>query len=284
MAPRVAVLGTGIMGAAMARNLLKAGCELRAWNRSPDKARELAQDGADVSETPSGAVREADFVITMLSDGDAAAAVMKEAAGSVRDGAIWLQTSTVGEDYARLARLAEEHGITYVDAPVLGTKEPAEKGELVVLASGPPDALERARPVFDAIGSKTVVLGEAGTGSRMKLVVNSWIVTIVEGLAETIAFAESIGVDPAKFFEVIEGGPLDLPYAQLKGKMMIGRDFPTSFPLKHALKDARLVLKAAEREDVELPVIEAVVAQMERAAGLGHADEDIAATIDASLR
>jgi 3-hydroxyisobutyrate dehydrogenase len=283
MAPRVAVLGTGIMGAAMARNLLKAGCELRAWNRSPDKARELAQHGADVSETPSGAVREAEFVITMLSDGDAVAAVMKEAAGSVRDDAIWLQTSTVGEDYERLARLAEEHGITYVDAPVLGTKEPAEKGELVVLASGPPDAIERAQPVFDAIASKIVVLGEAGTGSRMKLVLNSWIVTIVEGLAETIAFAESIGVDPAKFLEVIRGGPLDSPYAQLKAKMMLERDFPTSFPLKHSLKDARLVLNAAEREGLNLPIIEAVVAQMERAAGSGHADEDIAATIYASL-
>src|SRR5205823_10211775 len=172
----------------------------------------------------------------------------------------------------------------FVDVPVIGTKAPAEQGELVVLASGPADALERAQPVFDAIGSKTFVLGEAGAGSRMKLVVNSWIVVLVEGLAETLALAESIGVDPGKFLEVIDGGPLGPAYAQVKGKMMVEREFPTSFPLKHSLKDARLVLQAAERAGLRLPVVDAVVEQMQLAAEHSHAEEDMAATIYASLR
>ena len=116
------------------------------------------------------------------------------------------------------------------------------------------------------------------------LVVNNWIVAIVEGLAETIAFAESIGVDPAKFLEVIDGGPLGPAYAQLKGRMMIEREFPTSFPLKHSLKDARLVLQAAERAGLRLPVVDAVVEQMQLAAEHSHAEEDMAATIYASLK
>ena len=283
MPDRVAVLGTGIMGAPMARNLLKAGFEVSAWNRTPDKARALGEDGADVAETPADAVRHANFVLTVLADGEAVAEVMKHAAGAMRDDAIWLQASTVGEEVERLMRIAEEHRCALVDCPVLGTKEPAEKGELVVLASGPDDALDSAQPVFDAIGSKTVRLGDTGAASRMKLVLNSWIVALVESLAETIAYSESIGVDPAKFLEVIDGGPMGAPYAQLKGKMMAEREFPTSFPLKHSLKDARLVLESAQRAGIRLPLIEVVAEQMERAVKQGHGDEDLAASIRASL-
>ena len=283
MADRVAVLGTGIMGAPMARNLLEAGFEVSVWNRSPDKARALGTDGADVAETPADAVKHADFVLTMLSDGEAVAEVMKQAGPSIPGDAIWLQASTVGEEVERLKRLAGEHRHTCVDCPVLGTREPAEKGELVVLASGPDDALDRAQPVFDAIGSKTVRLGEAGAGSRMKLVLNSWVVALVESLAETIAYAESIGADPAKFLEIIDGGPMGSTYSQTKGRMMVERNFPTSFPLKHSLKDARLVLASAQRAGIRLPLIEAVAEQMERAVKEGHGDEDLAASICASL-
>jgi 3-hydroxyisobutyrate dehydrogenase len=283
MADRVALLGTGIMGAPMARNLLKAGLDVTVWNRSTDKARSLSDDGAEVADKATDAVANADFVLTMLADGPAVESVMSEAASAVRDGAVWLQMSTVGIDATeRLAQIAADHGITFVDAPVLGTKQPAEQAQLIVLASGPGDALERARPVFDAVGSKVVELGEAGNGSRMKLVLNSWLVALVEGLAETISFAEAIGVDPAKFLEIIDGGPMGPPYAALKGKMMIERDFPASFPLRLSVKDARLVLEAAQRKQIELPLVETVVRQMERAAESGHAEEDLAATIYAT--
>jgi 3-hydroxyisobutyrate dehydrogenase len=153
------------------------------WNRTPDKARVLAAEGADLAETPADAVREAAFVITMLTDTAAVLAVMGQAAESVPDGAVWLQTSMVGRDVERVAGFAEDHGITFVDCPVIGTRETAKQGRLVVLASGPGDALDRAQPIFDAIGSKTVRLEpQAGGASRMKLVANAWTVALVESL------------------------------------------------------------------------------------------------------
>jgi 3-hydroxyisobutyrate dehydrogenase len=182
MPERVAVLGTGIMGAPMARNLLKAGFQVRVWNRTPEKARVLATEGADLAETPADAVREAAFVITMLTDAAAVLAVMGQAAESVPDGAVWLQTS-MDTDVECVAGLVEDHGITFVNCPVLGTRETAMQGRLVVLASGPGDVLDRAQPIFDAIGSKTVRLEpDAGRASRIKLVANAWTVALVEAL------------------------------------------------------------------------------------------------------
>jgi 3-hydroxyisobutyrate dehydrogenase len=190
MAERVAVLGTGIMGAPMARNLLKAGFQVRVWNRTPDKARVLAAEGADLAETPADAVREAAFVITMLTDAAAVLAVMGQAAQSVPDGAVWLETSMVGKHVDSVAGLAEDHGLTFVDCPVIGTRETAKHGRLVVLASGPGDALDRAQPIFDAIGLKTVRLEpEAGGASRRKLAAIAWTAGLVESLRAQLSRA-----------------------------------------------------------------------------------------------
>ncbi len=275
----VAVLGTGIMGAAMARNLLAAGMKVRAWNRSREKAEPLEKDGAEVVDDPRDAARGADFLLTMLADADAVEeAVGGDVLSALAEDGVWLQMSTVGEGgNERLLRLAAESGVAYVDAPVLGTKQPAEQGQLVVLASGPEEVRERSEQVFSAVGSKTVWLGEAGEGSRLKLVVNNWIVGLLGVLAETVAFAEAIGVDPAKFLETIEGGPLGLPYAQLKGSMMVEEDFPTSFSAKLARKDAALVLDAAEAHDLRMPISEAVAARFDEAIQAGHGEEDMAA-------
>ena len=282
----VAVLGTGIMGAAMARNLLAAGMQVRVWNRSREKAEPLAQDGATVAASPAEAAEGTGFVLTMLPE----AGVIEEVAGG-EDGAlstlsgagVWLQMSTVGiQGHERLAALAQERGVPYVDAPVLGTKEPAEGGQLVVLASGPEEIRERCEPVFDAVGSKRLWLGEAGTGSRLKLVTNNWIVGLLGVLAETISLARATGVDPARFLEVIEGGPLGLPYAQMKGKMMIEEYFPTSFALELARKDARLVLDAADAQELRLTVAEAVAARFDEAINAGHGEEDMAAVYEAA--
>jgi 3-hydroxyisobutyrate dehydrogenase len=281
----IAILGTGIMGLPMARNLLAAGLEVRAWNRTSSRAEPLAEDGAKVATSPAEAVHGAEVVITMLADGDAVAATMEDGAalGAMADGALWLQMSTVGIAATEaLQALADERGVTFVDAPVLGTKLPAEKGELLVLASGPEETRERCAPLFDAVGSKTVWLGDAGAGTRMKLVLNNWLLALVEGLAETIALADSLAIDPREFLETIEGGPLGVPYARLKGELMIEREFPPSFPLDLALKDARLVLEAAERKDVELPLTREVEAQMGRAVEAGHGEEDMAAVYLAS--
>ena len=165
---------------------------------------------------------------------------------------------------------------------MLGTKGPAEQGKLTVLASGPDDALDRSSPVFDAIGAKTVRLGEAGAGTRLKLVINNWLLSLLGNLAETIAFAESINVDPKSFLEAIDGGAVGSPYAQMKGPMMIERDFTTAFPLKLALKDLELVLEAAERHDAEMRVAGAAAQNFRKAVDQGHGDEDMSAVYHAS--
>jgi 3-hydroxyisobutyrate dehydrogenase len=275
----VAVLGTGIMGAAMARNLLSAGMEVRAWNRSREKAGPLEEEGAEVAENPKDAARGADYILTMLADADVVEeAVRGDVLSALAEDGVWLQMSTVGEGgNERLARLATESGVAYVDAPVLGTKQPAEQGQLIVLASGPEEVRERSEQIFSAIGSNTVWLGEVGEGSRLKLVINNWIVGLLGVLAETVAFAEAIGVDPAKFLETIEGGPLGLPYAQLKGTMMVEDDFPTSFSANLARKDAALVLDAAEAHALRMRITESVVARFDEAIQAGHGDEDMAA-------
>jgi 3-hydroxyisobutyrate dehydrogenase len=274
------------MGAAMARNLLSDGMEVRAWNRSREKAEPLADDGATVADSPTEAAEGAGFVLTMLADADAVA----EAAGgengalsALPEDGVWLQTSTVGlEGQEKLAGIADEHGVYYVDAPVLGTKEPAEQGQLIVLASGPEEVRERCQPVFDAVGSKTLWLGPAGAGSHLKLVTNNWIVGLLGALAETISFAEALGVDPNRFLEVIEGGPLGVPYAQMKGQMMIEEEFPTSFSANLARKDANLVLQAAEANGLRLPLTEAAAEHFDEAINAGHGEEDTAAIYQAT--
>ena len=282
----IAVLGTGIMGAAMARNLLSAGMEVRVWNRSREKAEPLADEGATVTGSPAEAAEGAGFALTMLADADAvaeAAAGEDGALAALPNDGVWLQTSTVGlEGQEKLAGAADEHGVYYVDAPVLGTKEPAEQGQLIVLASGPEEVRERCEPVFDAVGSKTLWLGPAGDGSRLKLVTNNWIVGLLSALAETISFAEALDVDPNRFLEVIEGGPLGVPYAQMKGQMMIEEAFPTSFSANLARKDAKLVLQAAEANGLRLPLTEAAAEHFHEAINAGHGEEDMAAIYQAT--
>jgi 3-hydroxyisobutyrate dehydrogenase len=273
---RVAVLGTGIMGAPIARNLAAAGHEVRAWNRSPEKAQGL--DGVEPAEAIADAVRDADVVVTMLADGDAVEAVVDEALAAMDD-AVLVQMSTIGPEAT--ARVADK-AARFVDAPVLGTKQPAEDGKLVVLASGREDVRERVQPLFDAVGAKTLWLGEAGAGSRLKLVINTWLLALTEGLAEAIALAEALDVDPQTFLDAIDGGPIGAPYANLKGKLMIEGEFPPSFPLDLALKDARLALAAAEAQGLRLGALAAIAKQMERAVEAGHGRADMAATIHAS--
>lgn len=280
---RVAVLGTGIMGGPMARNLLRAGHEVTVWNRTVQKTEALEEEGARVASTPEDAVRDAEIVLTMLADAPAVEATVIESGGfeAMPQGALWIQSSTIGVAATeRLAELAGERGITFVDAPVLGTKKPAEDGQLFMLASGPAEARGRCEPVFDAISRGHVWLGETGLGTRLKLVVNSWILGTIENLSETFVLAQTLGVHPRSFLEAISGGAMDMPYAHLKGEAILNENFPPSFPLSHARKDVALILDAAG--DVELPLVRATLQQFDRAVELGHADEDMSAVYYAS--
>jgi 3-hydroxyisobutyrate dehydrogenase len=280
---RVAFLGTGIMGAPMARNIAKAGHEVAVWNRTRAKAEPLGREGAQVMDAPEDAVREAEVIVTMLSDGQAVEDVMSDAAAEATAGAVWWQASTVGiEGTEALVALAEEHQLQYVDAPVLGTKGPAEEGELVVLGSGDPAALDRLQPLFDAVGSRTLRLGEAGEGSRFKLVMNHWVIAVTDAIAETIALAEGLDIDPARFLQAIKGGGLDIGYAHVKGPGMIEGELPVAFPLRHALKDAELVLEAAQRHELDLGLAPALRDRFARAARDGHADEDMGMVVAAT--
>jgi 3-hydroxyisobutyrate dehydrogenase len=227
-------------------------------------------------------------IVTVLRDADAVIGVMQGDDGALAaatPGATWAQMTTIGlEGTERCLALARERQLDFVDAPVVGTKQPAEQGELIVLASGPDQALERCRPLFDAVGKRTVHAGDADRATRLKLVINNWIATVVEGVAETLALAEALGLDPQLFLDTIAGGPLDSQYAQIKGRAMIKRDFPASFKLELALKDVRLVLEAAERTGVELPLARAVEDRFAKAIELGHGDEDLAAAYYASAK
>ncbi len=276
--PTVALLGTGTMGAGMARNIAAAGLPLRVWNRTRDKADALA-DVATVAGTVEEAVTGADVVLTMLYDADSVAATMEDARGHLADGVVWLQQSTVGvAGTERLAKLAEELGVPFVDAPVLGTKKPAEDGALVVLASGPEPTRDRLAPVLDAIGSKTLWVGEAGAGSRLKLAANAWVFTVVEGVAESLALTRDLGLDPALFLEAVKGGALDAPYVQLKGSAMLEETFDPAFALGGALKDAELILEAARGAGLDLGLMPGIRAHFARAVDAGHGEQDMAAT------
>jgi 3-hydroxyisobutyrate dehydrogenase len=275
--PTVAVLGTGIMGAPMARNLLAAGFPVRVWNRSSEKAEALAPAGAVVAATPREAADGAQVVLTMLSDADAVLATAEEAIDG--DEEVWLQVSTIGiEGTERCAVLAAERGVSFVDAPVLGSKQPAEEGTLIFLASGPSDQRERLAPLLDAMGGRVMWVGDAGAGTRLKLVANAWVLALVEGLAETVALADGLDVDPQLFLDAIKGGALDCGYAQLKGRAMIERSFDPAFPLRHAAKDLRLMEDAAERHGLDLPLLDAIAARFAQGVERGHGDLDMSAT------
>jgi 3-hydroxyisobutyrate dehydrogenase len=263
--PVVAVLGTGTMGAGMVASLRRAGLPVRMWNRDPAKARALTDTGAQACDSPAEAADGADVVLTMVFDVDAVDDVIRRAAPAA--GTVWLQASTVGVDgVQRTVETARELDLVLVDAPVLGTREPAEKGALVVLASGPEDARERVAPVCDAIGSTTLWLGPAGAGSRLKLVCNSWVFMVTAGVAQAVAGARALGLDPRDFLAAIEGGPLDAPYVHVKSGLMLDGEFPPSFALSGAAKDARLIRAALAGAGVSDRLTAAVLETMDAAA------------------
>jgi 3-hydroxyisobutyrate dehydrogenase len=278
---RIGVLGTGHMGGPMARRLALAGHDVRVWNRTTEKAARL---DVTVAANPGEAVAEAQLVVTMLADGPTVRAVMHEAVPSMAPGGVWAQMSTVGLDWTRqLSALAGEHRLVFIDAPVLGTRAPAEEGQLVVLLAGPEAARAVCEEALPAVARKLVWLGhEIGAATALKLVLNHWILNTVENIGETVALAQALGVDPRLFLESIAGGGMDMPYAHLKTDAILNGNLEPSFTLRLAAKDVRLIIDAAKTADLDLGLAPVTLTRMARAIGLGHGEEDMAATYYAS--
>jgi 3-hydroxyisobutyrate dehydrogenase len=273
---QVAVLGTGIMGAGMARSLLRAGHDVRVWNRTAARAQALADDGATVAGAAAAAVDGAEVVLVMLWDTAALLDVLGAAAGSAPD-AVWLQASTIGPDGMREVAAARPD-LRLVDAPVLGTKGPAEQGTLVALLSGAPADLEAAQPAIDGYSARSVYAGERiGAASALKLVCNAWVATMNAAVGQSAALAEGLGLDPALFLDAMRGGASDAPYLHMKAELVAKREFPTSFALEGALKDVELIRAVARGVSVADDVLAGLVSVYGRAVAAGHGEEDMAA-------
>jgi 3-hydroxyisobutyrate dehydrogenase len=276
----VAVIGAGIMGSAMTRNLVAAGVNTRVWDRSAAATGPLGDTGAAVAASAQAAVRDADVVITMLPTAGVVESVIFDGgvAGAFADGCVWAQMGTIGvEATQRISdRLAAQRpGVLFVDAPVSGSKGPAEQGQLLVLASGPDAAAGRLSGVFGILGRKTVWLGPVGQGSLMKVVVNAYMSILIEGVAETLELADRLGIGHQQLAEVIEGGPLDAPIADAKLHKMDLGDYAPEFPLEWALKDVDLAIGAAGGQAP--PLLAALSGQWHAAVAAGHGRQDISA-------
>jgi 3-hydroxyisobutyrate dehydrogenase len=280
--PTVAVIGAGVMGAPMARNLARKGFPVKAWNRTRSKADGLADDGVALADTPADAVDGADVILTMLNDGDSVLAAMRSAASHFKSGAAWTQMSTVGvAEVGPLAAFAGEHGLLFYDAPVQGSRQPAENGQLVILASGPDEGRTLVQPVYDAIGKRTLWVGdhaERGESTRLKLALNHYVFTLTNGVAESLRLASTLGANPNHVIDVVSGGPMDSGYFQAKSAAMLGDDFSPSFNIINALKDAELIKSAAREAGVQADLADANARRFQRANDAGHGDKDMAAS------
>jgi 3-hydroxyisobutyrate dehydrogenase len=274
----VAVLGIGAMGHGIATSALRAAIPTIVWNRTPVATRDLAAHGADVAESVADAARRAAIVVTMVTDAEAVISIARDQGmlAALHPGAIWVQMSTIGvAGIERVAALAENErpDITLLDAPVSGSKDPAERGELTIFASGPDDARARVTPLFDALGQRTIWVGPAGTGTRLKIVNNTWLAFAAEAVAASVALAHRLELETETVVDALDGGPLVSPWQAAKLQRIIKGDFSPQFALALALKDVRLALEAAG--DDRFPALGCLAEEWQHAAELGFGDEDL---------
>ncbi|ELN2738812.1 NAD(P)-dependent oxidoreductase [Pluralibacter gergoviae] len=275
--PVVAVLGLGAMGHAFAANLLKSGFTVRGWNRSRARGEDLTAAGLILCDSAGQAAGGADVVISMLTDGDITQRILKTALPQLRQGAIVCQMGTIGVEatQALIADFGRDRpDIVFIDAPVSGSKAPAENAQIAILASGDRHKAAALEPVFAAISRRQQWLGPAGGGQRMKLVVNSYLIGLMQSLAESAALADRLGFSAETLWGALEGGPLASPYAEGKLGMISRNDFTPQMQLAHALKDARLALAAAP--ELALSGLQNIASLWQQAAEAGYAEQDLA--------
>jgi 3-hydroxyisobutyrate dehydrogenase len=274
---RVGLLGVGLMGSAMAHRLLGRGIAVIAWDRNAEHLRDLESRGGQPAEGPSEVVGGAGVVITMLPTADVILDLVAPLLDDWPEGTIWLQMSSVGASEAdQLTQVAEAHAVTLVDAPVSGSTHPAEEGELTILASGPDSAHAAVEPIFDALASRVLWVGEAGMGSRLKLATNHWMITMVAALAESMHLCQAMGLDQQQFIALLAGGPLGSAYALQKLNEMQRHDYPAGFPVRLGLKDLELVREVEQSSHATMPLLDAVLARFTTASE-DLADQDLAA-------
>jgi 3-hydroxyisobutyrate dehydrogenase len=274
---RVGLLGVGLMGSAMAHRLLDRGIAVIAWDRESEHVRALEGRGGEPAEGPSEVVGGAGVVITMLPTSAVILDVVQPLLEDWPEGTIWLQMSSVGAAEAdQLAQAAEAHAVRLVDAPVSGSTHPAEEGELTILASGPDSARTAVKPIFDALASRVLWVGEAGMGSRLKLAANHWMITMVAALAESMHLCEAMGLDQQQFIALLDGGPLGSVYALQKLDEMRRHEYPAGFPVRLALKDLELVREVEQSSQATMPLLHAVLETF-MTASQDLVDQDLAA-------
>src|SRR6202050_3585739 len=246
----VAVLGLGAMGHGMAASALRAGIPTIVWNRTMDATRDLAELGAEVAETAADAARRAAIVVTMVTDADAVLSIARDQGmlAALAPGAIWAQMSTIGvagTDRVVAMAGAQRPDVMLMDAPVSGSKDPAEHGQLTIFASGPDEARARVAPLFDALGQRTIWVGEAGAGTGLRLVNNTWLAFATEAVATSVALAHLLGVDTETVVDALGGGSLVSTWQAAKLRRIADGEFSAQFALSLALKDVHLALQAA---------------------------------------
>jgi 3-hydroxyisobutyrate dehydrogenase len=271
------LLGVGLMGSAMAHRLLDRGIKVIAWDRDSDPVRALEDRGGESAKGPSDVVSDAGVVITMLPTAAVILDVVEPLLDDWPPDTVWLQMSSVGAAEAdQLTEVAQAHGIRLVDAPVSGSTHPAEEGELTILASGPDSARTALEPVFNALASRVLWVGEAGMGSRLKLATNHWMISSVAVLAESMRLCEAMGLDQQQLIALLDGGPLGSAYALQKLDEMRRHQYPAGFPVRLALKDLQLVREVEQSSQATMPLLDAVLERF-TAASEELADQDLAA-------
>jgi len=273
----VAVIGVGTMGHGMAISALRAGIPTIVWNREPEATRDLAELGAEVAESAADGARRAPIVVTMVTDADAVVSIASDQGmlDALSPGAIWVQMSTIGvTGIERVSSLVDDQrpDVTLVDAPVSGSKEPAEKGQLTIFASGPDEVRSRVAPLFDALGQRTIWVGAVGAGSRVKLVNNTWLAFATEGVAASVALARRLGLEAETVVDVLGGSPLMSPWQSAKLQRIAKGDFSAQFALSLALKDVHLALQAA---DNRLAPLACLADEWQQVVDHGLGDQDL---------
>lgn len=278
--PRIGFIGLGIMGRAMALNLVKAGFQVSVYNRTRQRTTEFADMGCEVASTPRALAKLSDTVITMVSDPAAMDAVLEGpegVLGAFSGGNTLINMSTVSCEYTKaLAAKCRAAGVNFLDCPVSGSKPAAESGQLVLLAGGDEAVVKKLDPVLKAMGRAVIHAGQPPAGTALKLCVNLVLAHMTTAVAEGAALAEAQGVDPALVFRTLAENPaMNCGYFALKMNNLVNKDYPPAFPLKHMLKDARFMLSEARAKGLELPVTQAVAGLMERSYNSGYGDKDL---------